>query len=372
MDGTSTTTRAIARYGLEGVPDARTSVHPFTTADGLGLQMLRFRREPGGDVVLLVHGLTSSSDMFVMPEHRNLVGHLLDHGFGEVWTLDFRMSSRFPYNTEPHRYTLDDVALYDHPAALAELRRHVGDRRVHVIAHCLGAMTFAMSLFGGAVTGIHSMTALSVALVARVPSWSRVKLELGPVLAGRLGGLRCLDPRGAHDTPLTPGWLLSRLVSLVHQECDNPACHMASFMWGSGWPALYLHGNLAPETHERIADLLGPTGLSYYRHLRKVVRAGHAVKYAPADPRHRALPDDYLAHAARNRTPVLLLTGDRNHVFGDSNVECHRRLAAHGADRYELCVVPGYGHQDLVIGKDAHRDVFPHLLDFLVRRGEAS
>jgi cholesterol oxidase len=47
------------------------------------------------------------------------------------------MSNRFPYNTEPERFTLDDLAHYDHPAAIAELRRHVGDRRVHVIAHCL-------------------------------------------------------------------------------------------------------------------------------------------------------------------------------------------------------------------------------------------
>jgi cholesterol oxidase len=58
-----------------------------------------------------VYGLTSSSDMFIMPEHRNLVQTLLDHGFGDVWTLDFRGSCRFPYNLERTRYTLDDIAL---------------------------------------------------------------------------------------------------------------------------------------------------------------------------------------------------------------------------------------------------------------------
>ena len=57
--------------------------------------------------------------MFIMPEHRNLVSYLLDDGFTDVWALDFRMSNRFPYDSETHRYTLDDIADYDHPAALA-------------------------------------------------------------------------------------------------------------------------------------------------------------------------------------------------------------------------------------------------------------
>jgi pimeloyl-ACP methyl ester carboxylesterase len=91
-------TGPIPRYTLEGVADAEVSVHAFPTEDGLGLSLTRFRRAPCEDVVLLVHGLTSSSDLFIMPEHRNLVSHLLDNGFTDVWALDFRMSNRFPYD----------------------------------------------------------------------------------------------------------------------------------------------------------------------------------------------------------------------------------------------------------------------------------
>jgi pimeloyl-ACP methyl ester carboxylesterase len=116
----------VPRFTLNGVENAEASVHPFSTDDGLGLYLTRFRRPDvpgqgsrrgrggqggqGGDVVLLIHGLTSSSDMYIMPEQdRNLVSFLLDNGF-EAWTLDFRMSSRFPYDTETHRYTIDDAA----------------------------------------------------------------------------------------------------------------------------------------------------------------------------------------------------------------------------------------------------------------------
>ena len=100
----------IARFTHEGVKDAEVSVHPFTTDDGLGLSLTRFHRADCDDVVLLVHGLTSSSDMFIMPEHRNLATLPAGRRFTDVWTLDFRMSNRFPYDTETHRYTLDDIA----------------------------------------------------------------------------------------------------------------------------------------------------------------------------------------------------------------------------------------------------------------------
>ena len=68
---------------------------------------------------------------------RNLASYLLDTGFTDVWAVDFRMSNRFPYDGETHRYTLDDIADYDHPAALAGLRLHVGEPPEPCIRHDL-------------------------------------------------------------------------------------------------------------------------------------------------------------------------------------------------------------------------------------------
>jgi pimeloyl-ACP methyl ester carboxylesterase len=359
--------RSIARFTLEGVRDAEVSVHPYATEDALGLELRRFRRADCDDVVLLVHGLTSSSDMFIMPEHHNLVNFLLDAGFTDVWTSDFRMSNRFPYDAETHRYTLDDIAHWDHPAAVRELRRHVGGRRVHVIAHCLGSVTFSMSLFAGVVDGIASLVSNSVSLTPRVPFWSRVKLAYGPPLLEYLVGVSFLDSRFGDAPPFSRGWMISRLVSLAHRECDVRACHMESFMWGSGRPAMYVHDNLEPVTHERIADLLGPSGLHYFRHVRKMVSAGHAVRYDPSDPRHAGLPADYLDGAAEVTTPILFLSGDRNHVFPQANTVCQRTLNELTPGRHELEVFPGYGHFDTLTGKNVHLDVFPKIVDFLKR-----
>jgi pimeloyl-ACP methyl ester carboxylesterase len=358
-------TSPIPRYTLEGVTDAEVSVHPFATEDGLGLSLTRFRRAACDDVVLLVHGLTSSSDLFIMPEHRNLVSYLLDDGFTDVWALDFRMSNRFPYDPETHRYTLDDIADYDHPAALRELRRHIGNRRVHVIAHCLGSLSFMMSLFAGRLPGLASVTCNSVALTPHVPAWSKIKLGFGPPLMEYLLGISSLDPRFATSPVLTRDWIMGKLVSLGHRECQVSACHMLSFMWGSGHPAMYEHDNLLSVTHERMADLCSSCGLNYYRHVAKMVRAGHAVKCDPGDPRHRDLPDDYLSRASQIKTPILLLTGDRNRVFTDSNIVCHRLLAQASPGLHELEILPGYGHLDPIVGKDSHLDVFPRISQFL-------
>ncbi|EFC80447.1 alpha/beta fold hydrolase [Parafrankia sp. EUN1f] len=364
--------RQIPLFTLEGVPGADVSIHPFSTADGLGLSMLRFTRGGvdvrEGDSVLVLHGLTTSSDMFIMPEHQNLVRFLLANDFGDVWLLDYRMSNRFPYNRAMHRFNLDDVALYDHPAAVRKLREVAGSRRLHVISHCLGSMSFLMSLFGGVVDGISSVVANSVALTPRVATWSRLKLAVAPNLCEWVLGFPYLDPAWADRPRLSREWLFAKATDALHRECDVSACHMLSLMWGTGRPALWQHDNLLPVTHERSRDLFGATGLNYYRHIRAMVSAGHAVKYRPGDPEYARLPDDYLADAGRISTPMLLVAGDRNHVFTNSNIECWRRLEAVAPGRHELDVIPGYGHQDVFMGKNVDRDVFPRMLDFIKRR----
>src|SRR3984893_6715639 len=286
--------REIPLYTLKGVKDAEVTTHWFTTADGLGLSLLRFCRKPAKDVVVIIHGLTTSSDMFIQPEHYNLVSYLLDHGFTDVWTLDFRMSNRYSYNLIPNNWSMDDCALYDHPAALETVRTGAGgNAAIHVICHCLGSMSFTMSLFGRTVTGIRSCIANSVALTPHVPTWSRIKGAIFPFFMERVLQQSYVSPRWSDDPRLTIGKVISKGVSLFHRECDVPACHMLSLMWGTGWPALYFHENLDEVTHRRGGDLYGAVGLNYHKHVLKMLgEGGKTVKMKPGDPRYTALPDD--------------------------------------------------------------------------------
>ncbi len=361
--------REIALYTLEGVKNADVSTIEFNTEDKLGLSFVRFHRDtptPTGDVVVIIHGLTTSTDMFIMPEHYNLVQYLLDKGFDEVWCLDFRMSNRHSYNLQVNRYNLDDIAMYDYPAAIARIRKELGDRRIHVICHCLGAVSFTMSVFGKAVEGITSVIANSVALTPRVPGWSKLKLSVSPFLVEYVLGFPYMNPRWSEDPGFSRGKIFSKMVSLVHRECDVPACHMLSVMWGTGFPALYSHENLDDVTHRRGGDLYGGTSMHYYRHVRKMLNSGNeAVKMEPENPKYSSLPDNYFAYAKDIKTPFLFMTGINNHVFTDSNIVCHRKLEEIVPGRHELHIFEKYGHQDVFMGKNVAVDIFPRLVEFL-------
>jgi cholesterol oxidase len=359
--------REIPLYTTEGVPDAEITSHRVVTDDMLGLSLTRFLRKSGDDVVLVVHGLTTSSDMFIMPEHYNLVRYLLDNGFGDVWTFDDRLSNRFSYNLRRSRFNLDDVAMFDFPAAIAALREKIGQhRRLHVIAHCLGSIAFMMSLFGKQVSGITSVISNSVSLTPCVPRWSHIKLMLAPVLCEYVVGIEYANPCWRREPGFSVGKALATVVSGFHHECDVPECHMLSFMWGTGFPGLYRHENMHDVTHRRVGDLFGGVSFHYDRHILKMVRARNtAVKFDEADPRYSVLPNNYLQYAADIRTPVLFMTGQDNRVFTNSNIVTFDRLQKIAPGRHELHVFPNYGHQDVFQGKNSHVDVFPRLLQFL-------
>jgi cholesterol oxidase len=359
--------REIPLFTTEGVKDAEISTHPFTTVDRLGLSLLRFKRAECKDVVVLIPGLTAASDMFIMPENYNLVSYLLDHGFGDVWTMDGRISNRHSYNLKRNNYNVDDLALYDHPAAINTVRQAVEpDARIHVICHCFGALSFVMSLFGKATTGVRSVIANGVALTPRVPFFAKLKLLAGPFLTDYVLGLEYLNPYSRRESGFGAGKVLATAVSAVHRECNSPECHMLSFMWGYGFPVLYMHENLHDVTHQRVGDLFGGVSVNYYRHVLKMVNADNtAVKYNANDPQYRSLPDNYFEHAASIKTPVLFVAGQENKLFLDSNIVCYERLQKMVPDRHQLHVFPNYGHADVIIGKNADKDVFPRFVEFL-------
>ena len=74
---------------------------------------------------------------------------------------------------------------------------------------------------------------------------------------------------------------------------------------------------------------------------------------------------NYLEHAKDINTPILFTQGQDNRVFADSNIRCHERLEKIVPGRHQLHVFPGYGHQDVFMGKNVHQDVFPRMIQFL-------
>jgi alpha-beta hydrolase superfamily lysophospholipase len=339
---------------------------PLRVADGtvLGLRRVRSRGLPAtGPAVLLLHGHTTSSDMFLLPEIRNLVDVLLDQGY-EPWLLDWRGSCRLPYNETGARYTFDDVALYDIPEAVAHVRGEIGDRPLFVVAHCIGALSLSMSLAAGLVPGLAGVVAQGVFLTPRMAGATRMRMLFGgELLRSRFDHIPVDFRRVGLRSRYTPVFALASASR--GSGCPDPTCRYVHRLWGGGG-SLFEHAHLDPATHDRLGKLLGPIPLWILPHLRRIELAHAMVRWNDNDDRYSVLPDNALDHADRIDCPVLLMSGSRNGLWQDSNKLCHEVLAARQPQldvRY--IEIPSYGHLDAFIGRGAALDVFGHILQFL-------
>ncbi|MFF9894827.1 alpha/beta hydrolase [Streptomyces longispororuber] len=338
---------------------------PFTASDGTELGLTRIAPADGtGDrpAVLVLHGLTASADMFTLPETRNLVDVLLDAGY-EPWLLDWRGSCRLPYNEGRVRYTFDDVALYDIPEAVALVKERTEGRELHVVAHCIGAMCLSLSMAAGLVPGLAGVVAQGVFLTPKMSWKTRARLHFGGEL------LRSRIVNIPTDFKKVGMWskysLLFAEVSLG-AECKDPNCQILhNDSWGVGG-SLFEHDNLHDVTHDRLADLYGTVPMWILPHLRGIELAHTMMRYNDADGRYDALPKNALDNAGTFDTPLLLLSGSDNRFWYDSNKLCHEVLRGRYPDMDVRYVeVPGYGHLDAFIGRNAALDVFGHIVDFL-------
>lgn len=349
----------------------QTTLHPLTTPDGLQISVSRLAKPGAKDTCLLIHGLTTSSDMFVMPEHYNLAAYLHDQGY-DVFLADFRMSAHYAFNTQGN-YTFDEVGTSDWPTIVEFIRRSIGDARLHVICHCLGSVTFHHALYGKSVSGITSVVSNSVSLNPCVHPWAAAKLVCAPFLVDSVLRLRLVDPRwGDPDVPAPfIGRLLAKAVNLIHVECNNPACNLVSFLWGDGFPAVFTHEKMAAETHDRLTELFGPIAMPYFRNVRHALFNDNTFGRYSRKPEHQHLPTRYIDNVGEVVVPTLLLSGERNHIFPGSNKLTAQRIAQKGIGGYEYHEIPDYGHQDVFMGKDCDTEVFPLIRQFLQRAAKA-
>ncbi len=347
----------------------RTTLHPLHTRDGLDISVSRLARPDATDSVLLIHGLTTSSDMFVMPEHYGLAAFLHDQGF-DVWLADFRMSNHHAYNITG-AYTFDDIAVHDWPLTIDFIRKAIGPKsRLHVIAHCLGSATFHLALYGKTITGITSVVSNAVSLNPRVHPWAMLKICAFPFVAESILRLPYLDPRWAdarHGRAPWLGRLVARLVGAWHLECNNDACNLVSFTWGSGHPAIFQHDKMARATHDRLADLFGPIAMPYFRNVRAGLLANNTFVRYGKKPDVQHLPERALDNVGEVRVPTLLMAGAHNNIFPGANRLTHQLISARGVPGYEYRELPDYGHQDVFMGQRCDVETFPAMVNFIHR-----
>lgn len=337
------------------VPPAE--VHPYRSRDGLDLRLTRYHGGDRGPVVL-VHGMGANPRTFSLDTIRpNLVEFLVAHGF-DVWLQEWRGSTLLP---APAPFDADQVASNDHPAAEAAVRAATGRDEMHWVTHCVGTMTVLMAVLEGAVSPA-SLLCSQVAMHSVVPPLQQLKVDahLGEML--HHAGIQ----RMTTDAVVGESWgqrLFDQSLRLYpiprSERCTSAVCRRLAFIYG----VAVHHAAVDELTHATLHELFGGTDLTMMSHLSACARVGHLVA---ADG-----SDRYLPHLDRLQLPITFLHGSHNLVWLPVSTERSHRLLVDtfGPARYRRVVFDGHGHQDTIMGASAPVDVFPHILDHLVRAG---
>lgn len=251
--------------------------------------------------------------------------------------------------------------------------------KIYCIAHCMGSVAFASGLLDGTIP-TSWIKGISCSQVFMNPIWNSmnmIKASMGPVPLNKLYNMfagNWFSCSTSKDDSLVQRGLneLLRFVPEVRREiCNSASCHRISLTFGRCWS----HRNLNEATHRQIDRFFGGVNMRLLGLLMKMGVDGHVMMNGPLYERLttrenigrlRGIPfllfvgseNAVLSPEATERTYEVLcdtfgtraggaaagLVGEGRH---DSGVEYRRR------------VVPGYGHLDCWMGRNAWKDVYP-------------
>ncbi len=330
-------------------------IHWFKTNDGVELRLTRYRGGSKGPV-MLAHGLGVSSLIFTIDTiDTNLVEYLFAHGY-DVWCLDFRASIELP-DAAKAQSTGDDVATQDYPAAVAKIREITGAASIQAVVHCWGSTTFFMAMLAG-LQGVRSFVASQIATHIKAPLMTRLKTGLHlPGFLEKIGVNKLdayVDKHRNWQDKLYDA-TLKLYPTELEELCDSPVCRRIAFMYAT----LYEHDQLNDATHRAMHEMFGVANMRSFQHIGRLVNTGHLVTFDGKK--------NYLADLRPLNLPICFIHGEENACFQPASTQGTYDLLCRTFDpnQYRRHVIPKYGHIDCIFGKNAHRDVYPHVLAHL-------
>ncbi|MCA1689706.1 MAG: hypothetical protein LC720_04460 [Actinobacteria bacterium] len=375
---------------VQGRPGLARRVVPHTTDDGVALKLDHLRRddlpEPTRGPVLVSHGAGLRGQMYyAQPSGRTLVDALLETGY-DVWVQHWRGSIDLPTVS----WTLDEVARYDHPAAVRTVLAETRSPTLKAVVHCQGSVSFTMAAAAGLVPEVTEVVATGVSLHIRVPVEAAEKHVMVPALS-RLTpwidaqwAVRAITLQGqalARLGAMTPfeqrlsGVLMHRLAAFVNRRAnpapahpaqapppavhpgyrgaagpEHPVCRMANFMYGAGADVLWRGENVTREIHDWMGRELGSSPLSLFGQIRASAVRGHVAPAVALD----GMPDSYVAAAPRTRARFTFVVGAANRMFLPSGMRAtYEHFDRHAPDAGHAFVeLDGFGHLDIYFGGD--------------------
>jgi alpha/beta hydrolase fold len=305
--------------------------------------------------VLVVHGAGVRANLFRPPVGTTFVQALTEHGY-DVWLENWRASIDLP----PNEWSLDKAALYDHPQAVRTVLAQTGASSLKAVIHCQGSTSFMMAACAGLVPQVKTIVSNAVSIHTRIPAVTNAAFHVTLPMLKRM--VDYLDPQWGNHAPDTTAKLITAYVRATHHECDNTVCRLVSFTYGIGFPTLWSHANLNPATHDWIRQEFAKVPMTFFEQMLRCVEEGHLVSVDGL----AGLPRDYLAQKPQTDARIAFFAGEQNHCFlpqgQQETFDYFNRLQP---GRHALHILPGYGHLDIFIGKDASAQVFPLLIEEL-------
>jgi hypothetical protein len=331
----------------------------FQASDGFACNLLRIESAtpPHKGPVVLVHGAGVRANLFRAPIETTLVDVLIDSGY-DVWLENWRAS----IDLHPNRWTLDQAAVFDHPQAVRKIVEETGWDEIKAVIHCQGSTSFMMSAVAGLVPQVRTIVSNAVSLHPMVPAVTNVKISASLPLLKLV--TQYLNPQWCVHAPTLTAKAVSLFIHLTHHECHNPVCKGVSFVYGTGFPALWSHANLNDATHEWIRQEFAQVPITFFEQILKSIHAGHLV----AVEGRSELPADFVAQPPKTDSRFAFFAGLNNRCFlAEGQKRTFEYFDSHRKNYHTFRPIPNYGHLDIFIGKDAAHDVFPLILEELER-----
>ena len=327
-------------------------VHFFNTSDGVQLRLTRYQGGVKGPVMLAPGFGTSTLAFSIDTVETNFPEYLYANGY-DVWLFDYRASADLP--SASTRFSTDEIATEDWPAAVAKVRELTDADTVQVVGHCIGSMSFLMAMLAG-LQGVRA--AVCSQLTTHPVGAALNEIKAGLRLASFLTvlGVETLNP----DFDTNSKWqdyLYDALLRLypTREHSNSPVDRRILFMYGE----VYKLDQLNEATHNAIHEMFGPANLTFFQHISLILRQDHIVDQKGKDV--------YLPHLERLAIPISFIHGEDNAFFLPKGSEITYNLLRekNGKDLYTRHLIPGYAHMDCFMGKNASRDVFPVILEEL-------
>jgi len=292
---------------------------------------------PGAPPVLLVPGFACGSAVFDFDPDASLAPYLASFGH-DLWLLDWRghAPSEHPrlFGRRRSSWSFDDYVEFDLPAALEAVCRETGSSEVQLVGLGAGGLALLAGASGLAARRVRSLALLGAPAFFRrasaaLPRWPLRLLHRLPLV----GLVRLLAPLLGRIYP-------GPLALLCNRDNLEPASFRRALVNAVRAPAARECDQLAEWLRD---DRFQAEGAARdYRALLEAVQAPTLLLHGPRDP---FAPAD----AIEATSAALRASPERVTVLAS-------RIGGMSAN---------YGHLDLLLGRNARRDVFPHLLKWL-------